>query len=504
MQRPPRPVASAGPLPRILDAVALQDHLRLSFGLGASSLRVRTAASAVGGRALHTLILHTSKGARLRPASAVAAPTAGRVFATLSDADALLARIGEGRECDSCGAAAPAAATMCGACSRTLPAPHRERRAAPSLAQQRGLMPAAPTALSDSSWQAIDARAAARNEGACSICLQAFGMREQVLTSCSHVFHRVCLDSLERFMGSRTCPVCRTEGFQRLRTRQGARAHVLACVLRIQALRRGLDTRRRYFALRRQLYLAGGPGQVDPNRKRAFMLQVLGGLHRSLATDAANRRDAVDALCSETDAAIAASRAVLQRASMRMPRVADGCARPAPAATTAAPPPLGRGAMAGLLDELAVRLLAAEARQEMLASTRTALADARRAQTAAALAAERDARRCTAPAPLNREQWGAVHVAACARGCTTGDCAVCIMPLHGEEAAALLSCGHVLHSSCIDSLERFTARTAPAVAACPLCRSPYTRTDLAALVMKARGHPGRGCCNTHTLSVQSL
>ena len=33
----------------------------------------------------------------------------------------------------------------------------------------------------------------------CSICCEHFGMEEQVLLSCSHVFHKQCIISFERY-----------------------------------------------------------------------------------------------------------------------------------------------------------------------------------------------------------------------------------------------------------------------------------------------------------------
>lgn len=39
----------------------------------------------------------------------------------------------------------------------------------------------------------------------------------QTLLSCSHTFHRACLRSFEMFSGSRICPLCRTNDYEKVR-----------------------------------------------------------------------------------------------------------------------------------------------------------------------------------------------------------------------------------------------------------------------------------------------
>ena len=73
------------------------------------------------------------------------------------------------------------------------------------------------------------ARGALEPTEQCSICLCTLGSSSAAtgsgvsagitLLSCSHVFHAVCLDSLEKYCctsgTSRKCPVCRTGGYHR-------------------------------------------------------------------------------------------------------------------------------------------------------------------------------------------------------------------------------------------------------------------------------------------------
>ena len=77
------------------------------------------------------------------------------------------------------------------------------------------------------------------DECLCPICLEEFRTGEQVILSCSHVFHEACLTSFEAFQASqhasrvqgqaeggtaaayeRACPVCRRAKYEKKRTTQ--------------------------------------------------------------------------------------------------------------------------------------------------------------------------------------------------------------------------------------------------------------------------------------------
>ena len=80
------------------------------------------------------------------------------------------------------------------------------------------------------------------DECLCPICLEEFRTGEQVILSCSHVFHEACLTSFEAFQASqhasrvqgqaeggtaaayeRACPVCRRAKYEKKRTTQVSR-----------------------------------------------------------------------------------------------------------------------------------------------------------------------------------------------------------------------------------------------------------------------------------------
>lgn len=502
-----------------LDAVALQDHLKKQLGL--KTIRVSSTKSSSSSRSSATSSMQAAMRPRLPtdPSVPTGAATAGLSGKQpLTTHDALLVQLTQARECDSCGAACRANDSFCPACDRPLPRIHgRDAPPTLSLAQQRGLVQGPAPLLTEPQWEALEARALARSDSSCPICLQSLGMREQVLTSCSHTFHAACLDNLQRFMGQRCCPVCRTQGYQKRRTRQGAYKHVLACVTRVQSVWRGHSCRQRYWALRKKFYLSpSGLGHsipaVDPARRRAFLGELLGDLHIHIAAGMSSRRGAVDSLLNDSDAAMAASRRVLQAATARLERGTEqtSALNLAPIPLVAAP--TTQPTTSTLLEQLAARLLAAESRQEQVASTRAMLAQARLAQArqAGRAQAARGKDAVDSAPTLSAREWRLVLQGARSRGHVAIDCAVCMMPLgEGTEdgmLCALLSCGHIYHGQCIESFEAFTtgrglsgrpvdatpassSTSAPHAVGngqagaengprCPLCRAHYSRKAL--------------------------
>ena len=73
--------------------------------------------------------------------------------------------------------------------------------ATPTLAQRHGLVKAPPAVLSEQEWLSMHARSQERQDSQheCCICREHFGLQEQVLLSCSHVFHKQCILSFERY-----------------------------------------------------------------------------------------------------------------------------------------------------------------------------------------------------------------------------------------------------------------------------------------------------------------
>ena len=119
--------------------------------------------------------------------------------------------------CNSCEAVNSASASVCERCGYFLAGAFH---APLSMAQSRGLV-AAPkpisTAMKDYEWESIEKELTFRQDSHCPICMEGFNRGYEVLLSCSHMYHRSCLQSFEKFMktAERSCPICRTTNYQK-------------------------------------------------------------------------------------------------------------------------------------------------------------------------------------------------------------------------------------------------------------------------------------------------
>ncbi len=140
--------------------------------------------------------------------------------------------------------------------SQTAASVHRQRG---TLAERIGLIQMTNTDvdhhLSESAWNAIKQRSNERQDSncPCAICQEDFGLGQQVLLSCSHVFHRACLTTFEKYVSyntngsdQRTCPICRRSQYEKRIIYEGAKIHRAKCAARIQAAWRGYIVRQWY------------------------------------------------------------------------------------------------------------------------------------------------------------------------------------------------------------------------------------------------------------------
>ncbi|XP_038308480.1 RING finger protein 32 isoform X4 [Canis lupus baileyi] len=122
-----------------------------------------------------------------------------------------------------------------------------------TLAQKLGLFEPPPPLLSSDEWEKVKQRSILQGDSMqpCPICKEEFELRPQVLLSCSHVFHRACLQAFEKFTNKKTCPLCRRNQYQTRVIHDGARLFKTKCATRIQAYWRGHVVRKWYQDLRR-------------------------------------------------------------------------------------------------------------------------------------------------------------------------------------------------------------------------------------------------------------
>uniref|UniRef100_A0A673TWK7 Ring finger protein 32 n=1 Tax=Suricata suricatta TaxID=37032 RepID=A0A673TWK7_SURSU len=142
-----------------------------------------------------------------------------------------------------------------------------------TLAQKLGLFAAPPLPLSPGEWEKVKQRSVLQGDSMqpCPICREEFELRPQVLLSCSHVFHRACLQAFEKFTNKKTCPLCRRDQYQTRVIHDGAQLFKIKCATRLQACWRGHAVRKWYRDLRRAV------PPTDPALRRKFFEGKVGG-----------------------------------------------------------------------------------------------------------------------------------------------------------------------------------------------------------------------------------
>nr|XP_012418904.1 PREDICTED: RING finger protein 32 isoform X2 [Odobenus rosmarus divergens] len=182
-----------------------------------------------------------------------------------------------------------------------------------TLAQKLGLFEPPPPPLSSDEWENVKQRSIRQGDSVqpCPICKEEFELRPQVLLSCSHVFHRACLQAFEKFANKKTCPLCRKNQYQTRVIHDGARLFKTKCATRIQACWRGHVVRKWYQDLRRKV------PPTDAKLRRKFFEEKFTEInHRILCSYNTDIED----LFWEIDHCLATNRNVLQQLEDRCGR----------------------------------------------------------------------------------------------------------------------------------------------------------------------------------------
>ncbi|XP_023143313.2 RING finger protein 32 [Amphiprion ocellaris] len=174
------------------------------------------------------------------------------------------------------------------------------------LAQRLGLVASPGERLTEDEWAQVKARSVQQEESAqpCAICREEFRLQPQVLLSCSHVFHRACLQAFERFSGRKCCPMCRRDQYETRVIHDAAHLFRHQCATRIQAYWRGYIARKWYRHINRTTC------PKDKNLRRKFFEARLQELNDSFVrychTD-------TEAFLSDIDRSLSSSRRVFQQ-----------------------------------------------------------------------------------------------------------------------------------------------------------------------------------------------
>lgn len=139
-----------------------------------------------------------------------------------------------------------------------------------TLSQRRGLSKPVEKVevLTSSQWDEIENKLANRTvDACCPICMEGYNQGQEVVLSCSHMFHRTCLQAFEKFMKNElSCPICRTKNYQKKLTHQGTKSYEKGMAVRIQSFWRGC-LGRALFHRRKRLYYRDGGGELGQRKK---------------------------------------------------------------------------------------------------------------------------------------------------------------------------------------------------------------------------------------------
>jgi hypothetical protein len=347
-----------------------------------------------------------------------------------------------------------------------------------TLAQTLGLIPRPPPLLTESEWDEVHVRARLRQDDAreeCPICQERFKTDTQVLLSCSHVYHKQCLASYERYARTRACPLCRAQQYQRIEIDDGARAYRNLCALVIQSFYRGHLARRRFKELKRH-----NPPKYSEALRRKWAAERLEEESKRLITEMEGERGDIDDLFAELDRGLEQSRAACDAVDSR--RVASIYLR------------LERQEEEDERHRMDQRI-DSEAPDEEQGGEGTRGRDVRgegvpsspaddhppveaasiyRSKTVASEGSS-SSRLLPSSTSEGRDEvdWGSILAKGKERQAAGEEsCPICIGPIgrRGQSGVAWLSCSHAFHVNCIRAFEAFELAN-NSTPSCPVCRT---------------------------------
>lgn len=332
--------------------------------------------------------------------------------------------------CNSCEAVNSASASVCERCGYFLAGAFH---APLSMAQSRGLV-AAPkpisTAMKDYEWESIEKELAFRQDSHCPICMEGFNRGYEVLLSCSHMYHRSCLQSFEKFMktAERSCPICRTTNYQKKITRAGTKAYEAVCARTIQKNWRGHWCRCLYYDELKLFYKNGG--FISSGYRKKFFEKELFSHTNRITKEATSMENEVKELFSSMDEVMKNNRELDMAFDLMMMerRNFEG--------------------LGGSLDFESTEM----------------------GREAGSIYEEKTEK--TEDGTII--QWNELLEQAKRR--RNADCAICMSGVckNRNRRVVLLSCSHMFHQRCIMMLEQFVEETR-SHPLCPMCRCPFEK-----------------------------
>ena len=321
--------------------------------------------------------------------------------------------------------------SICYECGFFLEGP--QRPAPPTMAQRRGLVEPAPqmeAPVLRTQWETIEERLVERKDANCPICMEGFNQGYEVLLSCSHIFHKRCIESFESFMNkgeSRSCPICRKSNYQKKITKCGSAAWEIKCTICIQSAIRGYLARKYVFDSGQFAILGGKLRQRHLSREITVMSRA--------------RAKEVDQMVGALDATLDDNRELdlLFDQMLRNRQTYEDVA----GAGSDGDGDAMEGAEGADLTGLGVR-----------GGTRATAGRINTAESKVDEGRDDDGDDGFPPSPRgDKEDWEAILASARERG--LGQCGICLGNNKGLRGLSLLSCSHIFHKACLESFKRF-------------------------------------------------
>jgi hypothetical protein len=263
---------------RTIDAAALQSDMARKYNLGGVGRKINT-----------TKRRTSSSSSSSIPSSTESIPSSSNIVSSSSSSSS------PPIVCDCCQELNNISETVCLSCGYFL----ASMTIIPeTLAQRRGLIEPTPQipSVSAAEWESLERTLKSRKLDAfCPICMEAFRDGSEVLLSCSHIFHRACLTSFEKFMknGEKNCPICRSPNYQKKITNLGSKEYEVVCAGLLQALWRGYKGRKEYRCNLKVFYRQG---KGDGSLRKRFYQQELSIHSDRISKDVKSRTVAVDSV----------------------------------------------------------------------------------------------------------------------------------------------------------------------------------------------------------------
>ncbi|OWF35952.1 RING finger protein 32-like [Mizuhopecten yessoensis] len=322
-----------------------------------------------------------------------------------------------------------------------------------SLAQKMGLVDAPEQPLSEQEWISVKEKSNKRDDSKqpCVICKEDFGTQEQVLLSCTHVFHKACLQAFERFTGRKTCPMCRNAEYQTRVIHEGAKEYRIICATKIQAAWRGYVVKCWYRKLRESV------PPNDPKLRQKFYEEKLSSITDRIVRSCDFN---VNTFLTEIDQSLQASRDIFRRFDEKFHVINDDeweaiQLRAVQRETQDCPI-----CLTSLVSQTYIHPSCSDKRsgsaKEKTTISNTKQTPSNRNKTAASKQASLGAVR---PKSLKREEKE-VHESGTTK----------------KRKTVLLSCSHVFHEQCLQTFEELSLQDGHH--ACPVCRSIYQKKSI--------------------------